>query len=195
MWPCWVFAVVHGLSLAVVTLQFRCVGFSLWWLLSLMEQSERASVAVAHGLSCSAACGIFPDQGLNPCSLHWQADSYPLGHQGSPRLGFLKKHSGLGTTQEQEQGAAGAPWGPGLKLRNIPFHHVCWLKQAIWPSHVHEEEKLTSPQYERSGKATWQNGQAHEKWIVLWPSLQRVNTETSVPSGLEFQNFLCQHPE
>ena len=37
-----------------------------------------------HGLSCSLACGIFPDQGSNPCPLHWQADSYPLCHQGSP---------------------------------------------------------------------------------------------------------------
>ena len=33
-----------------------------------------ASLVVAHGLSCSAARGIFPDQGLNPCPLHWQAD-------------------------------------------------------------------------------------------------------------------------
>ena len=39
---------------------------------------------MAHGLSCSAACGIFPDQGSNPCLLHWQADSQPLHHQGSP---------------------------------------------------------------------------------------------------------------
>ena len=31
---------------------------------------------MAHGLSCSTACGIFPDQGLNPCPLHWQADSF-----------------------------------------------------------------------------------------------------------------------
>ena len=31
---------------------------------------------MAHGLSCSAACGIFPEQGSNPCSLHWQADSF-----------------------------------------------------------------------------------------------------------------------
>ena len=30
------------------------------------------SVAVAHGLRCSAACGIFADQGSNPCPLHWQ---------------------------------------------------------------------------------------------------------------------------
>ena len=40
---------------------------------------------MAHRLSCSVACGIFLDQGSNPCSLHWQADSYPLHHQGSPQ--------------------------------------------------------------------------------------------------------------
>ena len=34
--------------------------------------------------ACPAACGILPDQGSNPCPLHWQADSQPLRHQGSP---------------------------------------------------------------------------------------------------------------
>ena len=33
-----------------------------------------ASVVVVHGLGCSVARRIFPDQGLNPCPLHWQAD-------------------------------------------------------------------------------------------------------------------------
>ena len=42
------------------------------------------SVVVAHRFSFSVACGIFPDQGSNPCPLHWQADSYPLRRQGSP---------------------------------------------------------------------------------------------------------------
>ena len=42
------------------------------------------SVVVVHRLSCCAACGIFADQGLNLCLLHWQADSLPLSHQGSP---------------------------------------------------------------------------------------------------------------
>ena len=28
------------------------------------------SVVVAHGPSCSVACGIFPDQGSNPCPQH-----------------------------------------------------------------------------------------------------------------------------
>ena len=52
--------------------------------------SRRArSVAVAHGPSCSVACEIFPDQDSNPCPLHWQADSQPLRHQGSPAGGFL----------------------------------------------------------------------------------------------------------
>ena len=49
--------------------------------------SRRAgSAIVAHRPSCSAACGIFPDQGSNPCPLHWQADSQPLRHQGSPTM-------------------------------------------------------------------------------------------------------------
>ena len=39
---------------------------------------------VAPGLSCSSACRILPDQGSNPRLLHWQADSLPVGHQGSP---------------------------------------------------------------------------------------------------------------
>ena len=43
------------------------------------------SVIVAHRPSCFAVCGIFPDQGSNPCPLHWQADSQPLRHQGSPQ--------------------------------------------------------------------------------------------------------------
>ena len=30
------------------------------------------------------ACRIFPDQGSNPCLLHWQVDSLSLSHQGSP---------------------------------------------------------------------------------------------------------------
>ena len=47
------------------------------------------SVFVAHGLSCSTACEIFLDQGLNACPPHWQADSQPLNHQGGPLCPFL----------------------------------------------------------------------------------------------------------
>ena len=58
------FVAVRGLLLPVASL---CCGA---WALG-----ARASVVVAHGLSCYVACGIFPEQSLNPCPLHWQADS------------------------------------------------------------------------------------------------------------------------
>ena len=63
----------------------RCMGLSLLRPLVAEHGFRRAgSVVVAHGLSCSAACGIFPDQGSNPCALHRQKDSQRLRHQGSP---------------------------------------------------------------------------------------------------------------
>ena len=36
------------------------------------------SIVVAHKLSFSAACGVFPDHGSNLCLLQWQKDSLPL---------------------------------------------------------------------------------------------------------------------
>ena len=88
-WLCWVFVSVRGLSLVAVSgghSSSRCAGLSLSWppFLRSTVSTRAGSVVVAHGPSCSAACGIFPDQGLNPCPLHWQADSQPLRHQGSP---------------------------------------------------------------------------------------------------------------
>ena len=66
---------------------------------SLVAQAPgaQASVAVARGrgsgnawLSCPGACGIFLDQEPNLYPLHWQVDSQPLDHQGSPLLHFQK---------------------------------------------------------------------------------------------------------
>ena len=64
----------------------RCAGLSLSRPLPLRSTGSRraGSVVVAHGPSCSAACGILPDQGSNPCPLHRQANSQSLRHQGSP---------------------------------------------------------------------------------------------------------------
>ena len=85
----WVFVSVRGLSLVAASgghSSSRCAGLSLSRPLLLQSTVSRraGSVVVAHGPSCSATCGIFPDQGSNPCLLHWQADSQPLRHQGSP---------------------------------------------------------------------------------------------------------------
>ena len=89
IWLCWVFVSVRGLSPLAASgghPSSRCAGLSLSRLLLLRDTGSRraGSVIVAHGPSCSAACGILPDQGSNPCPLHRQADSQPLHHQGSP---------------------------------------------------------------------------------------------------------------
>ena len=89
LWLCWVFVSVQGLSLFAVSgghSSLRCASLSVSRPLFLWSTGSRraGSVIVVHGPSCSAACGIFPDQGSNPCPLHWQADSQPLRRQGSP---------------------------------------------------------------------------------------------------------------
>ena len=94
-WLCWVFVSVRGLSLVAASgghSSSRCAGLSLSRPLLLRRTGSRraGSVVVAHGPSCSAACGILPDQGSNPCLLHWQVDSQPLRHQGSPGVEIFK---------------------------------------------------------------------------------------------------------
>ena len=83
--------------------------------------SRRAgSAIVAHGPSCSAACGIPPDQGSNPCPLHQQADSQPLRHQGSPTVRVLTLKV-LQPCQAQGQLLT-------LLIRKI--------KTTVWPSYL-----------------------------------------------------------
>ena len=84
-WLCWVFIAVHGLSLDTMnraTLHCNvwashCGNFYCCGAQALGPQASivaacgfwgAGSVVVAHGLSCSAACGIFLGQGSNPCS-------------------------------------------------------------------------------------------------------------------------------
>ena len=94
-WLCWVFASVRGLSPVGASgghSSSRCAGLSLSRPLLLWSTGSRrtGSVVLAHGPSCSVARGILPDQGSNPCPLHWQADSQPPCHQGSPKMYSLE---------------------------------------------------------------------------------------------------------
>ena len=66
-WLRWVFVAARGLS--------SCGERRLLFLAACGLLIAVASLVAEHGLSCSAACGIFPAQGLNPCPLHWQVDS------------------------------------------------------------------------------------------------------------------------
>ena len=76
---------------------------------------------VAHSLSCPSACGIFPDQGSNPCS-------QPLDHQGSPSVSIL---SHLICGCEREDGVL--QWRVCRLLEEQP--HVCrhhdWWRQEL----------------------------------------------------------------
>ena len=108
---CWVFTVAHRFSLvsesgdySVVVVRrllivVSCLGaeHGLWGAGASVAVAHGSvfvapglwstgSVVVAHGLSCPSACGIFLDQGLNPCLLHLQTDSLLLSHRGSPTL-------------------------------------------------------------------------------------------------------------
>ena len=74
----------------------------LWLLTAAMSLVDEhrllgmgASVVVVHGLSCPAACGIFPDQGSNRCPLHckqilnhWTTREVPIFTflNGSPQI-------------------------------------------------------------------------------------------------------------
>ena len=64
----------------------QCTGFSLQWLFLLQSAGSRALglQQLRSGLVTPWHVGIFLDQVSNPCPLHWQADSLPLSHQGSP---------------------------------------------------------------------------------------------------------------
>ena len=114
----------------------RCTGFSLRGFL-LRSTDFRCtgsvvvacgfysagSVVLAHGLSCSAACGIFPDQGSSPCPLHWQADSQPLRHQGSPLLYFYLLKISMHLVNCKLQPV------PSVERGNILFYAAALLEQ------------------------------------------------------------------
>ena len=72
----------------------RCSGFPCWGPRALGRAGFRScgSRALEHRLnnSCGAQTRLLhstrdpPGSGMEPCLLHWQADSLPLSHQGSP---------------------------------------------------------------------------------------------------------------
>ena len=103
----------------------QCLGFSLWWLLLSWSMGSRVCGLQELGAqaSCPAACGIFPDQGSNLCPLHWQANSQPLGHKGSPKRSiFNVDFIWLRTWPDQE-----------LLVRHQVKHKSLW-ENHWWPS-------------------------------------------------------------
>ena len=67
---------VHGL-LTVLASLIAEHGLLYTWASVVAANRLRSlgTLVVVPGLSCPAACGIFPDQGSNQCLLHCKADS------------------------------------------------------------------------------------------------------------------------
>ena len=81
----WVFIAVHGL------LCLRPSGAALLcgvWASHCSVFSYRRAQALGSWASVVLSRGIFPNQESNPCPLHWQADSQPLGR--SLKISFFK---------------------------------------------------------------------------------------------------------
>ena len=76
--------VVHGFLTVIAS--FCCGAWALGCGLSScgLWALEHWLSSCVHGLSYLAAHRILPEQGLNPCALHWQLNSQPLDHQESP---------------------------------------------------------------------------------------------------------------
>ena len=90
LWLCWVSVAMCRLSLVVASrgcslleaqgLLIAVASFVVEnWALGV-----QVSVVVTQRLSYPKACSILPDHWWNWCPLHWQVDSLPLDHQGSP---------------------------------------------------------------------------------------------------------------
>ena len=81
-------AVSRGCSVVAVCMLLKAVASLVTeyrlYTLRLQQFQHVGSVVVVQGLHCFKSSGIFPDQGSNPFLLHWQVDSLPLSHWGSP---------------------------------------------------------------------------------------------------------------
>ena len=79
-WLHWVFTAAHGLSLLAASggyspVEVHGLLIAVASLCRTWALGPQASLVVVHRLSCLMACGIFLDQGSNPCPLHGQVDS------------------------------------------------------------------------------------------------------------------------
>ena len=65
-----------------------------WWLLFRGSMGSRCTDFSSCGAQAYLLCGMWDLPGLrsNPCLLHWQVNSLPLSHQGSPLVAVFELH-------------------------------------------------------------------------------------------------------
>ena len=192
-------------------------GVSSWWPLSLRSRAlgSQASVVAAHGLgssvlrlsstgsvvthglSNSTVCGIFPDQGSNPCPRHWQADTYPRRHQSSA-ITYLF-WGGLNPTYNQAP-ALHRMCEPGWGLNFIPKTGVATevgvSKYVLFKNPFSREVGNTSegsawtPGVLLRGLFVWGEG-LYPSWSHLgdwvnWEAVQKLFQQGAVMANVQF---------
>ena len=100
------------------------------------------------------ACGIFLDQGLNPCPLSWQENSWPLSHQEAPGL------------------LLGLP--RGLRGKDPPAMQET-LETRVWP--LVQEDPLQEEMATHSGILVWEVGRRSLAGYSPWGRKESDTTE------------------
>ena len=146
------------------------------------------SAVVAHRLSCSTTCGIFPDQGSNLCPLHWQwiLNHWTTGKSLKHQIFDIKELSvwglimilvsqGLSSKESAHQcrRCGFDPW-----VRKISWRRKWQLTPVFLPGKFHGERSLVdySPWCHKELETTEQWNHHHQSIVImfLWVLIRRI---------------------
>ena len=100
---------------------------------------------MALGLCCSMACGILLDHGLNPCPLHWQADSFYhcVTREAPPSL-FVLCHLEPGGQAPRDACQPSTPGSLNLD-KSLSIFKPCLVSPQLAQQGLEEEERVGTP--------------------------------------------------
>ena len=100
------------------------------WTAACQFHLSKVSPRQAYGVGC-----LFLPQGIFPCLWHWQVDSLPLSHQGSPK----KKHI---LCSNQGCHIGGEPL-LGWEWKALSSKCVQWLALVFWEETRNDCKRMT----------------------------------------------------
>ena len=136
--------------------------------LRLLLFQSMGSGVVAHGLSCSSTCGIFPNWGMNLCLQLWQMDSQPLAHLGSPSPSFFQSPANPSRVSCPPRGSFKA-LEPFLSNHILSFFFLTFFKMDL---------------FQKGSKEFFFFLLHHSLWDLCSPTRDQVlNLDTPAPSS------------
>ena len=216
-WLCWVFVAALGLSLVVArsgrvlsgcTAQTsHCSGFSshrAW------APGHTSSIVVVYQLSCLMACEIFPDQGSNPCPLHWQLNFQPVDHHRSLQACFIKCQTHYNCSvniqfssvqfsrsvvsdslrpHEPQQARPPCP-SPTPGVHSNPCSLSRWCRPTISSCHP----LLLLPSIFPSIRVSSKESALHIRWPKYWSFSFNISPSNEHPGLISFRMDWCYLP-